>query len=137
MLPVLFFLATFVVASHGSEIGLSHQIHLLRPQSGSKGERIPGVSCLSWRLAVETHNIIGWTTVPKECEGYVGHYMLGQQYREDSKVVANEAIAYAQSLNITGGGKDVWVFDVDETTLSNLPYYAEHGFGYVVKPKWS
>jgi hypothetical protein len=24
------------------------------------------------------------------------------------------------------------VFDIDETTLSNLPYYAKHGFGYVL-----
>ncbi|KAE8802877.1 Stem 28 kDa glycoprotein [Hordeum vulgare] len=24
---------------------------------------------------------------------------------------------------------EVWVFDIDETTLSNLPYYAKHGFG--------
>ena len=62
--------------------------------------------------------------------------MLGYQYREDSKVVTNQAIVYAQSLKLKGDGKDVWVFDIDETTLSNLPYYAEHGFGYVVKQKW-
>ncbi|KAK7858166.1 acid phosphatase 1 [Quercus suber] len=64
---LLFFLATIVVSSsQGSDLGLSHQIHLLRPQSGNK---VPGLSCLSWRLGVETRNIIGWTTVPKECEG--------------------------------------------------------------------
>ncbi|KAM3747492.1 hypothetical protein ACB098_05G039600 [Castanea mollissima] len=124
---LFFFLATIVVSSsQGSDLGLSHQIHLLRPQSGNK---VPGLSCLSWRLGVETHNIIGWTTVPKECEGYVGHYMLGYQYREDSKVVTSQAIDYAQSLKLIGDGKDVWVFDIDETTLSNLPYFAEHGFG--------
>ncbi|XP_030972174.1 acid phosphatase 1-like [Quercus lobata] len=124
---LLFFLATVVVSSsQGSDLGLSYHIHLLRPQSGNK---VPGLSCLSWRLGVETRNIIGWTTVPKECEGYVGHYMLGYQYREDSKVVTNQAIVYAQSLKLKGDGKDLWVFDIDETTLSNLPYYAEHGFG--------
>ncbi|KAG6669243.1 hypothetical protein I3843_01G221900 [Carya illinoinensis] len=126
---LVFFLATILVVSQGSELGLSHQIHLLRPKSGSGGAIVPNVSCLSWRVAVEAHNIIGWSTVPKECEGYVGHYMLGHQYRKDSKVVANEALLYAQSLNLTGDGKDVWIFDIDETTLSNLPYYAEHGFG--------
>jgi hypothetical protein len=26
--------------------------------------------------------------------------------------------------------KEAWVFDIDETSLSNLPYYATHGFGY-------
>lgn len=132
MLPLVFFLATIVVASQGSDLGLTHQIHLLRPQLGSRGDPVPGVSCLSWRLGVETRNIIGWTTVPQECEGYVGHYMLGHQYRKDSKVVVKEALVYARSLKITGDGKDVWIFDIDETTLSNLPYYAENGFGYVV-----
>ncbi|KAG2728921.1 hypothetical protein I3843_01G221800 [Carya illinoinensis] len=130
MWPVLFFLVTMVVISQGSALGLNgHQIHLLQPKSGSWGLHVPNVSCLSWRLGVETHNIIGWSTVPKECEGYVGHYMLGYQYRSDSKVVANQALLYAQSLDLAGDGKDVWIFDVDETTLSNLPYYAEHGFG--------
>ncbi|KAL6890130.1 hypothetical protein ACP4OV_008893 [Aristida adscensionis] len=30
---------------------------------------------------------------------------------------------------IAGDGKEVWVFDIDETALSSLPYYATHGFG--------
>ncbi|XP_028778922.1 acid phosphatase 1-like [Neltuma alba] len=55
--------------------------------------------------------------------------MLGLQYREDSKAVAREAYFYAKKLNLTGYGTDVWVFDIDETSLSNLPYYATHGFG--------
>ncbi|GAV75922.1 LOW QUALITY PROTEIN: PPR domain-containing protein/Acid_phosphat_B domain-containing protein/PPR_1 domain-containing protein/PPR_2 domain-containing protein [Cephalotus follicularis] len=107
----------------------AHQIHLLRPQSGAGGQKVAQVSCLSWRFAVETNNIRGWSTVPHECEGYVGHYMLGDQYREDSKEVLNEAFLYAQSLKLAGDGKYIWVFDIDETSLSNLPYYAEHGFG--------
>eukprot|EP00262_Sarcandra_glabra_P021156 TRINITY_DN8767_c0_g1_i2.p1 TRINITY_DN8767_c0_g1~~TRINITY_DN8767_c0_g1_i2.p1 ORF type:complete len:184 (-),score=30.64 TRINITY_DN8767_c0_g1_i2:216-767(-) len=57
--------------------------------------------------------------------------MLGGQYRKDSKMVAYEAAAYAKGLKRGGDGKDVWVFDIDETALSNLPYYAEHGFGAV------
>nr|ACJ85120.1 unknown [Medicago truncatula] len=35
---------------------------------------------------------------------------------------------YARTLNLKDG-RDLWVFDIDETTLSNLPYYATHGFG--------
>ena len=81
---------------------------------------------------MEAHNIIEWKTVPKECEGYVGNYMLGNQYRQDSKMVVNEALNYVQSLSLSRDGKALWVFDIDETTLSNLPYYAEHGFGYVL-----
>ncbi|KAE8815361.1 chromatin assembly factor 1 subunit FSM [Hordeum vulgare] len=37
--------------------------------------------------------------------------------------------AYVDSLKLACNGKEVWVFDIDETTLSNLPYYAKHGFG--------
>ncbi|KAH7565336.1 hypothetical protein ACOSP7_020338 [Xanthoceras sorbifolium] len=131
--PLLFsvflfiFLATSPAASDLHNI--PHQIHPLRPRSGAHGHEVPGLSCLSWRLGVETHNLIGWKTVPEQCEKYVGHYMLGRQYRDDSKAVVDEAWLYAQSLKLAGDGKEIWVFDVDETTLSNLPYYAKHGFG--------
>ncbi|KAJ4718007.1 acid phosphatase 1-like [Melia azedarach] len=129
LFPFFFFLATLLSTTESSNHHITHQIHLLRPQSGSRSTDIPGLSCQSWRLGVETNNIRGWKTVPDKCEGYVGHYMLGQQYRKDSEVVANEAILYAQSLKLAGDGKDIWVFDIDETSLSNLPYYAKHGFG--------
>lgn len=109
-------------------------IHMLRPllHSGGHLGRRGGVPCDSWRFAVETNTMRGWKTIPARCEKYVGNYMLGGHYRSDSKAVVNEAIAYAEGLQLSGEGKEVWVFDVDETTLSNLPYYAKHGFGYVV-----
>ncbi|PON81097.1 Acid phosphatase [Trema orientale] len=110
---------------------INNQIHLLRPQSGSGGSYVKGLSCLSWRFGVESNNVIGWKTIPVTCEDYIGHYMVGSQYRKDSKVITNEAILYAKSINLSKNGKDVWIFDIDETTLSNLPYYAQHGFGYV------
>nr|XP_004302847.2 PREDICTED: stem 28 kDa glycoprotein-like [Fragaria vesca subsp. vesca] len=132
MLPLLlFFLLTTTVATTqaSSDGAISRQIHLLRPQTGSQGRHVPGISCMSWRLGVETHNIVGWTTIPAACERYVGNYMLGHQYRQDSRAVTNEALLYAKSLNLTKDGKNLWVFDIDETSLSNLPYYAHHGFG--------
>ncbi|XP_062179239.1 stem 28 kDa glycoprotein-like [Phragmites australis] len=106
-------------------------IHMLRPLLGSGGHlgRRGRVPCDSWRFAVETNTLRGWRTIPARCEKYVGNYMLGGHYRSDSRAVVDEAVAYAEGLNLTGEGKEVWVFDVDETTLSNLPYYAEHGFG--------
>ena len=131
---LLNFFRAILVASTQQGSGLAiaaNQIHPLRPQSGSGGVHVPGVSCLSWRLGVETNNVIGWKTVPEECEEYMGNYMLGSQYRKDSKVVTNEALLYAKSLNLSKDGKDLWIFDIDETSLSNLPYYAHHGFGYV------
>jgi hypothetical protein len=108
-------------------------IHPLRQLLGSGRELASrgGVACDSWVLGVEAHNVRDWKTVPANCEGYVGHYMLGRHFRRDSKVVVDEALAYAETLKLAGKGKEVWVFDIDETTLSNLPYYANHGFGYV------
>ncbi|XP_069155369.1 acid phosphatase 1 isoform X2 [Solanum lycopersicum] len=62
-----------------------------------------------------------------------GHYMLGKQYRRDCEAVADAAIEYAKGLKLSGDGKDVWVFDVDETTLSNLPYYARSDVAFGAK----
>ncbi|PUZ64338.1 hypothetical protein GQ55_3G135800 [Panicum hallii var. hallii] len=106
-------------------------IHMLRPLLGSGGRlglraRVP---CDSWRFAVETNSLRDWRTIPARCERYVGNYMMGGHYRSDSRAVIDEAIAYAEGLQLAGEGKEVWVFDIDETTLSNLPYYAKHGFG--------
>lgn len=56
-------------------------------------------------------------------------YMLGRAYRLDLETVSNEAGVYAKSLKLSGDGKDIWVFDIDETLLSHLPYYADHGYG--------
>ncbi|XP_058074119.1 acid phosphatase 1-like [Magnolia sinica] len=128
----LLFLTTILATSHASHVGEALKplpIHLLRPLTGSGGHHVHGILCTSWRLAVETNNIRNWTTVPLSCEKYVGHYMLGDLYRKDSKVVADAAAIYAASLKLKGDGKDIWVFDVDETVLSNLPYFAKHGFG--------
>ncbi|XP_075076284.1 acid phosphatase 1-like [Nicotiana tabacum] len=69
--------------------------------------------------------------VPGACENYVGYYMVGQHYRHDCEAVADAAIKYATGLKLGGDGKDVWVFDIDETTLSNLPYYARSDVAFV------
>lgn len=133
-LLLFLFIATTLAVSEGSDhqdTTTPHKIHLLRPQSGAGGDHVPGLSCLSWRLGVETNNVVGWTSVPEECEEYVGHYLLGHQYRKDSRVVANQALLYAQTLSLARDGKDIWIFDIDETSLSNLPYFAHRGFGYV------
>ena len=59
---------------------------------------------------------------------YIGHYMLGEQYRADPNAGIDEAVLYAKSVHFSRDGNDVWVFDIDETSLSNLPYYAAHNF---------
>jgi len=117
-------------SDQGDDHGVNFQIFPLRMKSGLGGHYIPEVSCQSWMLGVEAHNIIGFSSVPKDCIGYIGNYLVGDQYRSDSKTVCREAYLYVKTLNITS--KDAWVFDIDETTLSNLPYYADHGFGYAL-----
>lgn len=130
VLSVLFLSLATILAISLQVSGL-HIPHLIRqPIAGE--EPSPGSSCSSWRLGVETNNIRDWKTVPKTCEGYVGDYMLGPQYREDSRIVTDEAFRYAESLQLAGDGKDVWIFDVDETTISNVDFVAQYGFGYVI-----
>ncbi|KAI9107866.1 hypothetical protein K1719_021202 [Acacia pycnantha] len=131
LVALLLLVAPFVASGHGSSEEAVYQIYPLRLKSGagSDGATVQGITCASWRLGVEAHNIIEWTTVPTECENYVGNYMLGQQYRQDSKAVNREAYLYVRALPLPKDGRNVWVFDIDETTLSNLPYYAQNGFG--------
>ncbi|KAK9131075.1 hypothetical protein Sjap_011562 [Stephania japonica] len=114
---------------HPCNAALPLPMHLLRPRTGSHGQKMEGISCPSWRLAVETNNLRDWKTIPVLCEGYISNYMLVKLYRQYSKAVTNQAILYAKSLNLVGDGKEVWVFDVDETVLSNVPYFSQHGFG--------
>ncbi|KAJ4789054.1 hypothetical protein LUZ62_021131 [Rhynchospora pubera] len=85
--------------------------------------------CDSWRLSVETNNAGRWSTIPEKCVAFVQAYMEGEKYRSDSDVVAHDSINFAKDVTLAGDGKDIWVFDVDETLLSNAPYYASSGWG--------
>lgn len=87
------------------------------------------LQCTSWRFAVEANNLNSWKTIPQECVDYVKEYVTGKAYGLDLELVSKEAGAYAKSAELSGDGKDAWIFDVDETLLSNLPYYADHGYG--------
>ncbi|KAJ6825334.1 putative acid phosphatase 1 [Iris pallida] len=103
---------------------------ILRYSSGGEEEEdCGGGFCDSWRLSVETNNAGPWEVVPKKCLGFVERYVNGHRYSSDVKVAAGEAISFAHTVEIAGDGKDVWVFDVDETLLSNLDYYRLHGYG--------
>ncbi|KAJ8750651.1 hypothetical protein K2173_015832 [Erythroxylum novogranatense] len=85
--------------------------------------------CSSWRFSVETNNAGCWTTIPSSCKSYVEEYLNGNKYLSDSEVTALDSLAFAETIQIGGDGKDAWVFDIDETLLSNLPYYRIHGYG--------
>ncbi|KAF8393465.1 hypothetical protein HHK36_021709 [Tetracentron sinense] len=85
--------------------------------------------CESWRFTVETNDAGLWEEVPKRCVKFVQDYMTGNGYGSDSELVSEDSSSFAATVNISGDGKDAWVFDIDETLLSNLPYYKLHGFG--------
>ncbi|KAF7102752.1 hypothetical protein CFC21_103827 [Triticum aestivum] len=87
--------------------------------------------CDSWRLSVETANAGPWRTVPARCGASVRAYMEGERYASDSAVAAAESLAFAAQAFASGvgGAMPAWVFDVDETLLSNAPYYAVSGWG--------
>ncbi|KAK9049310.1 hypothetical protein SSX86_031722 [Deinandra increscens subsp. villosa] len=86
--------------------------------------------CTSWRVAVEANNLSPWKTIPSDCVDYVKEYMSGESYETDLEIVSNEAAEFARSVDLKGDGMDAWIFDVDETLLSNLPYYSQHGYGF-------
>lgn len=88
------------------------------------------LECTSWRFAVEANNLSPWKIIPQECADYVRQYITGGAYKMEIDRVSTEAGAFAESMKLGEDGKDVWIFDVDETLLSNLPYYSQHGYGY-------
>ncbi|KAK6781088.1 hypothetical protein RDI58_023272 [Solanum bulbocastanum] len=86
--------------------------------------------CESWRMNVELHNIRDYVVVPQECVAYIGKYMTSTQYRVDSERTINECILYlSTNCILKNDGKDAWIFDIDETLLSSVPYYKKNGFG--------
>ncbi|KAM4100072.1 hypothetical protein ACJW30_05G041500 [Castanea mollissima] len=112
VLLLFFFLATIIATCQGA----SHPV---------VGHHKPGFNCLSWHLTVETNNIRDWAVVPQACVSYVGHYMLDYQYREDAQAVADAAYNYAKSTPLIKDFRNTWIFDLGDTVLSSLPYYAQ------------
>ncbi|KAF5201235.1 Acid phosphatase [Thalictrum thalictroides] len=85
--------------------------------------------CKSWKFTVEANDANPWKQVPEKCTDFVKDYLTGDQFVSDSSLVADNSLAFAKTVEIAGDRKDIWIFDIDETLLSNLPYYAVHGFG--------
>ncbi|CAL5036596.1 unnamed protein product [Urochloa decumbens] len=118
-------------ASEDAAAETQQQQQLARPLVLDLPDDVPAdVRCASWRLAAEANNLAPWKAVPAECVAHVRTYVTGVAYRSDLELVARESSAYARAAApLRGDGRDAWVFDIDETLLSNLPYYADHGYG--------
>ncbi|XP_043707309.1 acid phosphatase 1-like [Telopea speciosissima] len=87
--------------------------------------------CEAWRINVELHNILNFEVIPEECTDYIGRYMRSDQYKIDSKKTLEECTFYLHNpfKFMTGDGMDAWAFDVDDTLLSNVPYFKKHRYG--------
>ena len=88
--------------------------------------------CLSWRLGVETNNVLPWRTVPTQCLQYVENYMIHGQYEQDLELIMQQTLSYVNSITLGGDGMDGWILDVDDTCISNIFYYKGKKYGYVV-----
>ena len=107
------------------------------PENTSSGHPIVGDApvlayCESWRLSVETNNAGNWKKIPSRCHDAIESYINGPQYVLDSKVAARHANSYAKSIKVAADKKDAWVFDVDETLISNVQLYIVSGYGYCI-----
>nr|XP_027070173.1 acid phosphatase 1-like isoform X2 [Coffea arabica] len=111
-------------------------LQILPENSGSsphhRHRKIPrddNLYCDSWRFVVEANDVGPWARIPSRCVAFVQDYVTNDRYRADSEAVADASLEFAKTVKVSGDGKDAWVFDIDETLLSNVPYYAVHGFG--------
>ncbi|ERN18961.1 acid phosphatase 1 [Amborella trichopoda] len=105
--------------------------NILHHKGDGKGLKISLKNyCESWRVNVEVHNLRDFEVVPHECVEYIGKYMTSTQYKVDSERALEQCTLYlSQEFGLTGDGKDAWIFDVDDTLLSNIPYYKKHQYG--------
>lgn len=100
------------------------------PFSSSLNEVGSQVSyCAALNLAQEVGTRRHW--VPDlYCEDYLRNRVEGHQYILDYDIAIDIIARQLPELPVKGDGLDLIVLDIDETALSNLPYYKEHRYGY-------
>ncbi|RRT59852.1 hypothetical protein BHE74_00006683 [Ensete ventricosum] len=106
-----------------------HSLLRTVPEDPAPGRSADSLFCDSWRLSVETNDAGYWRTIPQKCHKFVEDYVNGDHYASDFDVIASESLSFAETVRIAGDGQDAWIFDIDETLLSNVPYYAVNGYG--------
>lgn len=85
-------------------------------------------TCRSFAFNAELNNLQGWL-LPKECKSYVAEYVELGQYDTDYEVAIDAARDYFSTLSAGPDHRDLIVLDIDETVLSNIPYYQAHNYG--------
>ncbi|XP_024540857.1 acid phosphatase 1 [Selaginella moellendorffii] len=85
--------------------------------------------CSSFQFNAEVNNFVNGWLVPGECVSRIKRYIEKGQYAADVEAVINQARIYVKNLTVTNEAKKAWVLDIDETSLSNVPYYRTHSYG--------
>lgn len=96
-----------------------------------QNSRAPPNACASFALNTELNNLQG-QLVPKECKGFVEGYVASGQYLTDFAGAVEAARAYLLGLEAGPDARDLVVLDIDETVLSNVAYYEDNNYGWVV-----
>ncbi|KAK4482483.1 hypothetical protein RD792_009641 [Penstemon davidsonii] len=127
----LFFSLTIIVLILSLSVSAADWNILLNQRKTRYGLQITLKNyCESWRMNVELHNIRDFDIVPEECVEYIGKYMTSTQYKVDSERTIDECTVYlSTSCGFKKDGSDAWIFDIDDTLLSTVPYYKKNGFG--------
>ncbi|KAL0913640.1 hypothetical protein M5K25_017118 [Dendrobium thyrsiflorum] len=136
-------LTTEILATENDSYSWSNILQLLEAQCVAKtgdhedlekGKELTHKNyCESWRFNVELHNIRDFNSIPDECASSVGKYMSSSLYKSDVRRVAHEASRFlTNSFRLAGDSRDAWVFDVDDTLISTVPFYKKHHFGAIV-----
>ncbi|CAK9326683.1 unnamed protein product [Citrullus colocynthis] len=122
ILSLLLLLLLTVTVSSANVIRMYPKQHIVGPDDDPK--------CESWKFSIEVNNAGSWNSIPRPCIEFVKDYFHSGRYLSDSRSVAAFSLTFARSVKVAkGDGMDAWIFDVDETLLSNLPYYEDNGFG--------
>lgn len=104
-------------------------LHQRKKSSDQVGTNLKNF-CESWRINVELNNVRDFEVVPQECTQYIGKYMTSSQYKADLERALEESALYLSSCcTLKGDGKDAWIFDIDDTLISTVPYFKTHHFG--------
>jgi len=84
--------------------------------------------CASFALNTELNNLQG-LLVPQDCKSFVATYVDSGQYLTDFAVAVEAARTYLNTIDAGDDGMDLVVLDIDETALSNVPYYVVNNYG--------
>lgn len=87
--------------------------------------------CASYNLNVEVNNLPDIRR-PPECASFIAKYVNSGQYSYDFAVAVDAARQYLNTFQVNPDGRDLIVLDIDETSLSTIPYYAAHHWGYAI-----